>query len=247
MKKKFIFIFAVILIILAGATGYFIAKKQAPSPNQEQVSLREGQRDGSLLVEKIYPDRVTGLNFVEYPVATNKGLLVTLRVGETVSNGCTVTLTLIRIESDVAVFIKKTDFSRPCPICLAGNTLINTPSGKVQVKDLRVGMLIWTADNSGNRAAGVVEKTSKAAAPPGHQMVHLVLDDGREIFVSPGHPTIKGAAVGELKPGQPYDGAFVASAERVQYNQDSTYDALPSGKTGFYWANGILLGSTLKQ
>jgi len=66
----------------------------AECPDGEQISLREGQRESSFLLEKIYPDRVTGLNFMEYPVARDQGYPVTLRIGEVVSNGCTVTLTL---------------------------------------------------------------------------------------------------------------------------------------------------------
>jgi hypothetical protein len=77
-------------------------------------------------------------------------------------------------------------------------------------------------------------------------MVHLVLDDGRELFVSPGHPTIDGRTVGELVSGEMYNGAFVISAEHVLYNEGATFDLLPSGDTGFYWADGILVGSTLR-
>ena len=41
------------------------------------------------------------------------------------------------------------------------------------------------------------------------------------------------------------DGARVASAERVRAAGSATYDVLPDGGTGIYWANGILLQSTL--
>jgi len=33
----------------------------------------------------------------------------------------------------------------------------------------------------------------------------------------------------------------------VRYQETATFDILPSSSTGFYWANGILLGSTLKE
>ncbi len=81
------------------------------------VTLREGQREGPLLVLEIYPDRVEGLNFPEYPVAFDKGLPITLRIGEKASNGCTVVLTLIKIQDGSATFLKIVDESRPCPIC----------------------------------------------------------------------------------------------------------------------------------
>jgi len=37
----------------------------------------------------------------------------------------------------------------------------------------------------------------------------------------------------------------VASADRVAYPGGATFDLLPSGSTGNYWANGVLLASTL--
>ncbi len=218
-----------------------------PKPDEEQVSLREGQRESSFLLEKIYPDRVSGFNFREYPIAIGEGSPVTLRAGEIVSNGCTITLTLTRIERDVATFIKKTDFNRPCPICLAGDTLIDTLFGRVPVKYLWKGVPVWTSDKAGHRVAGIILETAKTPVPPEHQMVRLVLGDGRELFVSPGHPTVDGRTVGELSPGDFYDGASVTGVEQVPYDQGATYDILPSGETGFYWANGVLLGSTLSN
>jgi hypothetical protein len=76
--------------------------------------------------------------------------------------------------------------------------------------------------------------------------VRLVLGDGRVVLVSPGHPTADGRRVGALRAGDPIDGAHVAAAERVAYGGGATYDVLPAGATGAYWANGVLLGSTLR-
>jgi hypothetical protein len=42
------------------------------------------------------------------------------------------------------------------------------------------------------------------------------------------------------------DGGRVVSAERVAYTGGATFDVLPAGTTGAYWANGVLLGSTLR-
>lgn len=134
---------------------------------------------------------------------------------------------------------------RMCPICLASNAMIDTPQGLVPVKDLRVGMPIWTTDTSGQHVSGVVQKTSRVPVPPTHQMVHVVLNDGRELFASPGHPTIDGRTVGDLVVNDLYNGARVVTSERTAYDEATTYDILSSGETGFYWANGILLDSTL--
>jgi len=220
------------------------APSPSPKPNESEVFLREGQREGPFLLEKIYPDRITGLNFKEYPVPFFPGP-VTLRIGEIVSNGCTITLTLTRIGGNTATFIKNTDLNRPCTKCLAEDTLIDTPSGLVPVKDIRAGSPVWTTDKAGRRVSGVVTKTSKVPVLLTHRMIHLALDDGRELVVSPGHPTADGRSVGDLMRGDLYDGASVASAERLPYGESATYDILPSGETGLYWANGILLDSTL--
>jgi hypothetical protein len=77
-------------------------------------------------------------------------------------------------------------------------------------------------------------------------VIHIRLSDGRELWASPGHPTADGRRLVDLKSGDVYDGAQVILFERVHYQGTSTYDLLPSGETGFYWANGILMGSTLK-
>jgi len=218
-----------------------------PGVGREQVSLRAGQREGSLLIQKIYPDHVTGLNFVEYPIATGEGYPVTLRLQESVSNGCTITLTLVEIKGEIAMFNKKTDLNKPCPICLAGNTFIDTPNGTVAVKDLKQGMAVWTVNASGEREIGTILKTAKTPVPAAHHLVHLVLSDGRELFVSPGHPTADGRLIGDLAEGDVLNGAAVLKAELVPYKNDYTYDILPSGETGTYFANNIPISSTLKS
>jgi hypothetical protein len=214
--------------------------------SEETISLHEGERSGPFLLEKIYPDDVTGLNFREYPIAIDKGSPVTLRIGDIVSNGCTVKLRLIGIDKASATFIKWTDSARPCPICLAEDTLIETPLGAIPVQQLKAGMAIWSVNLAGERIAEIVVKASKTPVPATHRVIHLRFEDGREVFVSPGHPTIDGRRVGDLKVGEFYNGSIIAMTELIPYDKKSTYDILPSGETGFYWANGVLLGSTLR-
>jgi hypothetical protein len=133
-----------------------------------------------------------------------------------------------------------------CPICLARGSLIATPDGPRAVQDLRVGDPVWTLDLAGVRVAGTVIRAGSVAAPRDHHVVHLVLDDGRELVVSPGHPLVDGRRVGDLRVGDTLDGALVIGADLVSYADDRTYDLLPSGSTGAYWAGGILIGSTFK-
>jgi hypothetical protein len=133
-----------------------------------------------------------------------------------------------------------------CPICLSAGTLIDTPNGRVPVTALRVGDLVWTVDGAGARVAAPLVAVGHVPAPAGHQMVHVVLADGRELWASAGHPTADGRPLGTLRPGETLDGARVVSAEREPYSGAATYDILPSGATGYYWANGVLLASTLR-
>ncbi len=140
---------------------------------------------------------------------------------------------------------KKEPSVNACPICLAGDTRIDTPQGWVPVKDLRKGMEVWTADASGARRVVVIAETVKRPVPLDHPMIHLVLGDGRELFAAAGHPLSDGRLLGALSAGDRVDGARVIRADRVVYKEGATYDILPFGSTGLYWANGILLKSTL--
>jgi hypothetical protein len=133
----------------------------------------------------------------------------------------------------------------PCPICLAANTLIATPSGAVRVADVKLGMLVWTAAADGSRVAAPVLEVGSTPVPAGHLMVHLMLADGRELLASPGHRTADGRPVGALAVGDPVDGSTVTVWELVPYDGDRTYDLLPAGPTARYWADGIPLASTL--
>jgi hypothetical protein len=45
--------------------------------------------------------------------------------------------------------------------------------------------------------------------------------------------------------GDILDGSEVISVEIIHLHDSGTYDLLPSGASGAYWANGILLRSTL--
>jgi len=76
-------------------------------------------------------------------------------------------------------------------------------------------------------------------------VVTVRLADGRTVTASPGHPTANGRPLGDYQVGDSLDGALVIAVESVTYGEGATYDLLPAGTTGLYWANGILLRSTL--
>ena len=107
-------------------------------------------------------------------------------------------------------------------------------------------MMIYTQDAAGKKIAGVITATASAQSPTSFQITRIALDDGRVISASPGHPTTDGRTIGGLKVGDTLDGGIVAAVTAVPYS-GYTFDILPDGGTGYYWANGILLKSTLAQ
>lgn len=273
-KKKLLkILLGVLIIVLAVTAWYFVAANKLlktsstiegnlpPNPgagsdiggtDDGTIIKRVGDREGSFLIQKINADSVEGLWYKVYPVGGLEGIPKTLLIGDDIGYACEgVSEKLVDIDfSGQKVSFVKTNGKPPvggCPICLAGSTLIDTPSGQVPVKDLQAGMPVWTTDKAGQRVPGVVMKTSKVPVLLTHRVVHLVLGDGRELLVSPGHPTADGRAVEDLSLGDQYDNAFIKNTELVSYGEEATYDLLPSGETGFYWANNILLGSTLKE
>jgi hypothetical protein len=142
----------------------------------------------------------------------------------------------ITVDSRVAAFFT-------CPICLAAGSLIDTPNGRVPVAQLRVGMKVWTSGADGVRQAAPVLRVASMGGGPGF-IVHLRLSDGRQLWVSPHHPLPDGRRVGELVTGDQVDASRVVLVQLLP-SSAPTYDLLPGGPTGTYWADGILLGSTL--
>lgn len=129
-------------------------------------------------------------------------------------------------------------------ICLAATDRIATPAGAVFITQVRAGMMVWTRDASGRPIATPVLAVTHMPASPGQKMLRLTLSDGRVVQASPGHPTFSGRHVGDLVPGDLLDGSAVSTIEELPY-AGATWDLLPAGPTGVYWANEVLLGSTL--
>jgi hypothetical protein len=151
----------------------------------------------------------------------------------------------VRIDGVVTVKSTTPSGPPPCPICLAASTLIATPGGDVRVTDVLPGMTVWTASRDGKRIAVKVLEVGSTPVPATHLMVSLKLADGRDLLASPGHRAADGRQLGDLAVGERLDGSTITSWELVPYGAGRTYDLLPSGPTGTYWANGILLSSTL--
>jgi len=164
-----------------------------------------------------------------------------LRVGEDQGERIEGTIT----RSGKIKVLKREPSFNTYPICLVKGTLIDTPSGPVPVEQFLKGMAVWTVDDSGKRIAAAVVEITVTSVPSSLQVVMVGLNDGRTVTASWGHPTVEGRALGNYKVGDTLDGALVTTVEHVAYNSGATYDLLPTGPTGLYWANGILLKSTL--
>jgi len=133
----------------------------------------------------------------------------------------------------------------PCPICLARGTRIAGIGTDVSIEDVRVGMRVLSVDEAGRPIEAVVLRIGRVAVGPWHRVVRLVLDDGRTVRASPDHRLADGRSLGTIRPGDTVDGSTVVQATLEPYDAGQTFDLLPSGPTGAYWADGILLRSTL--
>lgn len=116
----------------------------------------------------------------------------------------------------------------------------------LRVENLRIGDMVWTVNEAGERVIGKILKVGSVRVPSTHQVIHILLSDGRELWASHSHPTADGRRLGDLKTSETFDGAQIILIEPLPYKGVATYDLLPSGNTGFYWANRNLMGSTLK-
>jgi hypothetical protein len=151
---------------------------------------------------------------------------------------------IISVDGTIEVLGSEASFNT-CPICLSIGTLIDTPQGQIPVEELQVGQMVWTQDNQGKRTAAPILKTSRTAVPQNFQIWRLTLDDGRSVTASAGHPSADIRALSEYREGDTLDKAPIKAIEPIVYNRDATYDLLPAGDSGLYWAGGILLMSTL--
>jgi hypothetical protein len=146
-------------------------------------------------------------------------------------------LGVIKVTSELTSF-------NTCPICLASGTLISTPVGSIPVENFHEGMAIYTIDSTGKKTTGFISTIASVPVPSSFKITTVTLNDGRVVSASFSHPTADGRVIGDLQVGDELDGGTVVSLTAELY-MGFTHDILPEGGTGLYWANGILLKSTL--
>ncbi len=133
-----------------------------------------------------------------------------------------------------------------CPICLPPDARIATPDGEVAIAELTPGAAVLTLDEAGRPIEARALVVASTPAPRGHRIVRLILDDGRVVRGSGGHPIDDGRPLGTLQPGDAVGGARVVAIETVDLVGGRTWDLLVSGPTGIYLADGVALRSTLE-
>jgi hypothetical protein len=220
--------------IQANADEFSAILKQINLPNKADYTDNE-----KLLIYQQHKKLTYGVQ----TTASSNGYNYTIRIGQgqgkTIEGNAT-------LSGKITISKQETSFNT-CPICLSRGTLIDTPDGPVPVEQLSAGMEVWSVDESGNRFSATIIKTSRTAVPASFQFVRIKLGDGRTITASPGHPSADGRPLGEYKTGERMDGGLIIGIDYVNCEDGFTYDLLASGDTGVYWANGILLESTLSK
>jgi len=124
---------------------------------------------------------------------------------------------------------------------------IATPAGDVPIRELEVGDLVYTEDARGRRITTRLLRVNALAITEAHTLTVLTLSDGRRVRASPGHPSALGPELRTFAVGAQLDGATVTAVDAVPYDGAHTFDVLPAGPTGVYWADGVRLGSTLSS
>src|SRR5216684_3197638 len=148
-------------------TGDLMAGETIRIPTGTKVRT-VGQVESDFLIQKINPSTVDGIWHYHYgvPLAPTR---MTLHIGDDIGYACMgYSEKLISIDySGQEVTFTKIRVGSPgrCPVCLAAETLIATPSGSVPVQNLKLGMSVWTVDKAGDRVPGRIIETSKVQVP----------------------------------------------------------------------------------
>jgi len=142
--------------------------------------------------------------------------------------------------------------------CLPKTTRILTSQGEEQIDNIQIGDSVYTLNNIDGKILVPILQVNKVVVQKNYILTKITLEDGRSIQASPKHPIpikinyarssrnqYEELLFSDIKKGDHIDNSRVVSIEFVNYNGGFTYDILPAGESGYYWAEGILVGSTL--
>jgi hypothetical protein len=114
----------------------------------------------------------------------------------------------------------------------------------VPIHTIQQGDVIYSVDGSAIVPAVVVQTNRVAVS--NHVMVRAELEGGATVSMSPRHPTAEGRRFRDLGVGDSLGELRIVGIDVVPYPHAFTYDILPATKSGAYFADGALVGSTLK-
>src|SRR5574337_2221321 len=221
-----------------------ILTSPSPSSLSNPANYTAGQKVGVFTISAINPDNVTGYYNSPYPIQhPGLGVFMTMHVGDTLNPTCDgsapIIITAINYPNSITVATgKSTGVSHGgCPICLSADSVIETPDGSINIKDIKYGMTVWSTDSNGMMVKSKVIKTNSVFVGNVHKVIDLQLADGRELFSSANHPTYDGKIIADLNIGEKYDGSIIKSMKLVHYKYQFTYDILPDSATANYFAN----------
>ncbi len=127
-------------------------------------------------------------------------------------------------------------------MCLPPDILIRTVTAEKKISNLKVGDIVLSDNGKPVRIAKITKVEAK-----NHKVMKIKFNDGTSFEGSAEHPTADGRLFKDLKTGDKIDGRTVVETKLIPYKYSHTYDILPDSKTGNYYANGVLIGSTLKM
>ncbi len=128
-------------------------------------------------------------------------------------------------------------------VCASPDTPIATPQGEIAMAQLEMGDLVFSLHHGQVEAVPI--RTTNRTPVDHHQVLQIVLANGKVLEISAGHPTADGRSFAHLQPGDWLDCVEVRSVRAIPYSHPYTYDILPDSDTGTYFAAGVLIGSTL--
>ncbi len=128
-------------------------------------------------------------------------------------------------------------------VCANPDTLIATPEGERKISELKIGDWVYSVDH--DQVVPVPLAAVKQRPARSHVVPQILLDNGQVLQISAGHPTADNRTFGELRVGDRLGELRIKAVELVTYEHDFTYDILPASDTGYYFAGGALIGSTL--
>jgi hypothetical protein len=127
--------------------------------------------------------------------------------------------------------------------CASPDTRIATPNGERAIASLEPGEEVYSVDDGAIRVVPILRVRRTPVFR--HRVQQVRLATGVVLEISAGHPTADGRSFADLVAGTELDGSAVVGSELVPYGYPFTYDILPASDTGTYFAEGVLIGSTL--